>query len=103
VGVGHTRGEMITMTTAKRWSVEVFIDEHDERRSTHAEARLHTGDRTRLVGRGMARRNPTDTEVPEIGDELAVARSLADLAHQLLEAAAADVEQSTHRRAHLTA
>jgi hypothetical protein len=92
---------MIAMASAKRWSVDVYIDEHEDQRATRAEARLHTGDRTRLVGRGMARRNPSDSEVPEIGDELAVARALADLAHQLLEAAAADVEQSTSRPARL--
>lgn len=90
------------MTSAKRWSVEIFIDEHDDQRATRAEARLHSRDQTHLVGRGMARRNPSDSEVPEIGDELAVARALADLAHQLLEAAAADVEQSTHRPARLS-
>jgi hypothetical protein len=94
---------MIMMTSAKRWSVDIYIDEHDDQRSTRAEARLQTGDRTHLIGRGLARRNPDDTEVPEIGDELAVARALADLAHQLLEAAAADVEHVTHRPARLQA
>jgi uncharacterized protein DUF1876 len=40
--------------------------------------------------------------VPEIGDELAVSRALADLAHQLLDAAAGDIEAITHRPAHLS-
>jgi len=34
--------------------------------------------------------------VPEIGDELAASRALADLAHQLLDAAATDIEGVTH-------
>jgi Rv2632c-like len=89
------------MTQTHRWNIEVFIDEHAEERRTHAEARLHTNDETRLVGRGAAHRHPDDADVAEIGDELAVARALSDLAHQLLDAAAGDIEQVTHQRAHL--
>lgn len=91
----------------KKWSVEILIDEHEAEDAgvgsrTRAEARLHTSDATALVGVGSARRNPRDTEVPEIGDELAVARALADLAHQLIEATAADLEAVTSERIHLT-
>lgn len=89
------------MTHTRTWTVEIIVDEHDDERITHAEARLHTSDRTHLRGQGQARRNPADREVPEIGDELAVARALSDLAHQLLDAAAADIEQVTDRPAHL--
>jgi hypothetical protein len=39
--------------------------------------------------------------VPEIGDELAAARALSELSHNLLDAAAADIEKITHRPAHL--
>lgn len=88
------------MSTAKKWSVEIHIDEHESR--TRAEARLHTADRTHLVGFGQARLNPSDRDVPEIGDELAVSRALADLAHQLLDAAAGDIEGVTHAAARLT-
>lgn len=70
------------MTEAKQWTIDVYIDEHDKQ--TRATARLHNRDETGLVGVGLARLRPTDTNVPEIGDELAVARALADLAHQLL-------------------
>ncbi len=87
------------MTTTKRWNVEIFIDEHDG--MTRAEARLETADTTNLVGTGTARRNPHDVEVPEIGDELAAARALSELAHRLLDAAAEDIEAITHRPAHL--
>lgn len=85
----------------KHWTVEIFIDEHEDDRRTRAEARLHTNDDTHLVGVGMAKRNPEDREVPEIGDELATARALSELSHLLLQAAADDVEAVTHQRAHL--
>jgi len=91
------------MTLTRTWTVEIFIDEHDDDRMTHAQARLHTGDRTALRGDGAARRHPADREVPEIGDELAAARALSDLSHRLLEAAADDIEQITHRPARIDA
>jgi len=91
----------------KKWSVEIVIDEHEAEDAgvgsrTRARARLHTGDGIALVGVGLARRNPRDSEVPEIGDELAAARALADLAHQLIEATVADLEAATRERIHLT-
>jgi hypothetical protein len=79
----------------RRWRVDVFVDEIDET-TTHAEARLFTNDDTRLVGRGQAKRNPYDSAVPEIGDEIAAGRALLNLARTLLRAAEADVEQVTH-------
>jgi Domain of unknown function (DUF1876) len=85
----------------KRWSVEIQIDEHDAR--TPALARLHNRDETGLVGVGLARLDPADRDVPEMGDELAVARALSDLGHQLLDAGAAgDIEHITHQPAHLS-
>lgn len=79
------------MDRVKRWRVDVFIGEHEGR--TVAEAKLVPVGEVTLTGHGEARLNPSDHDVPEIGDELAVARSLSDLAHQLLEAAAGDIEQ----------
>ncbi|MEV8516475.1 DUF1876 domain-containing protein [Dactylosporangium sp. NPDC051484] len=77
------------MATVKRWTVDVRIDERGGR--THAEARLHSGETARLTGVGDARLNPADTDVPAIGDELAAARALSDLGHQLLVTTAADL------------
>jgi hypothetical protein len=79
---------------AKRWSVDIEIDEHDGK--TRAVARLHTRDRADLVGVGLARLNPADRDVPEIGDELATARALSELSHRLFDAAAEDIEGMTH-------
>lgn len=89
------------MITSRRWRVDIFVDEHDDERTTRAEARLQTNDKTHLTGRGAAHRNPADSEVAEIGDELAVARALSDLAHKLLEAAASDIEAISHTKVHL--
>jgi hypothetical protein len=75
---------------AKRWTVEIFLDEYG--RHTDAVARLHTRDAQPISGTGRALRNPADPVIPEIGDEVAAARALADLAHRLLDAAIADIE-----------
>jgi hypothetical protein len=83
----------------RRWMVEVFIGEDDGR--TYAEARLDTGVGDGLVGVGRARLNPTDRDIPEIGDELAVARALSDLARRLLASTAGDIEQVTRERVRL--
>ena len=90
------------MIHTRAWTVEVTISEDELRRQTHAAAVLHTDSRTPLRGEGTARRRPADTDVPEIGDELATARALADLAYKLLDVTAGDIEQFTHHPAHLT-
>jgi hypothetical protein len=84
---------------AEQWTVTIDIDEHEGR--TRAVARLRTRDTERLVGVGLARLDPADRDVPEIGDEIAVARALSDLSQRLLHTAAEDVEQSTGERARL--
>lgn len=87
------------MPVAKHWTVDIYLseDETGPTTVTHAEARLHARDATDLRGRGLARKHPKDTDVPKIGDELAAARALSDLAHQLLQAAADDIEDITHQ------
>ncbi|GAA4957821.1 DUF1876 domain-containing protein [Yinghuangia aomiensis] len=94
------------MSAAKHWTVDLYLtektatDEYDgEAVRTHAEARLSTGDDEEMRGWGNARKHPADRDVPEIGDELAAARALSDLAHRLLHVAAADIESSTGQRA----
>ncbi len=82
------------MEATKHWSVQLWLDE--ERGTTTAHAELHTSD-NRMVGTGSARCRPTDVDVPEIGDELAAARALADLAHQLSDAAASDIRDIEDR------
>jgi len=87
------------MDAVKTWTVRIDIGEHEGR--TRAVAHLQTRDSDHLVGVGSARLNPTDRDVPEIGDELAAARALSDLGHRLLDAAIDDVEQVSGGPAHL--
>jgi hypothetical protein len=74
---------------SKVWSIEVFLTEDAE--TTQAEALLKLPDRE-FQGHGKARRNPTDPDVPRIGEELATARALSDMSHRLLHAAAEAIE-----------
>jgi uncharacterized protein DUF1876 len=82
------------MDYTPKWTIELFIDEHDGQ--TRASARLRTRD-NEVTGHGLARRHPHDANVPEIGDELAVARALSDLAHKLFDATIGDIEAITRR------
>jgi hypothetical protein len=43
--------------------------------------------------RGKSMRNPSDPSIPVIGEELAIARSLAELSAQMLEAAQAKISK----------
>lgn len=90
------------MSTTKHWAVDVYIDEQEDQRRTRAEARLRTAAGADLRGVGTSHRNPDDRDVPVIGDELAVSRALADLAHRLRETAAGDIEQVTHEPVYLS-
>ncbi|MGW0210308.1 DUF1876 domain-containing protein [Streptomyces sp. NPDC003233] len=63
----------------------------DDDGTTKAHLVLDTGT-TALTGHGTAHCHPADTNVPEIGDELAAGRALVHLAHQLLETAERDVQ-----------
>ena len=86
------------MDAVKTWTVQIDIDEHEDR--TRAVARLRTGGDQSLAATGLARLNPADRAVPMIGDELAVARALSELSHRLLDVAARDIEQSSGEPAH---
>ena len=87
------------MTAVDSWPVEISLRE--DGREPRAEARL-TKQAGGIVGRGLARRNPDDQEVTQIGEQIAAARALSDLAHQLLSDAAGQIEGITHQRAHLS-
>jgi hypothetical protein len=80
--------------TTKTWTVQLTINEDGD--DTHVDAVLDLDNKTEVRGRGMSRRNPRDESEPRIGDELAAARALSDLAHELLGLAASDIESRTH-------
>jgi hypothetical protein len=77
----------------KTYRIDVLIEEHDER--TRAKARLSWAG-NEFVGVGLARLDPADEPVAQIGDELAVARALSDLAKQLFAVTSTDIQASTH-------
>jgi hypothetical protein len=79
------------------WKVEVFLTEGDG--LTRAEAVLHAGPHRDLRGIGHARLDPDDYDFPEIGDEIAASRALADLAHRIRTAAAVDIRDVTGENA----
>ncbi len=51
------------------------------------------------VGRGRARRNPADPSVPVLGEELATARALSHLSHQLVDVVAEAISEREGRPA----
>ncbi|HEY8372024.1 MAG TPA: DUF1876 domain-containing protein [Pseudonocardiaceae bacterium] len=81
------------------WHVEIEFDEDGTH--TRAAALLRLRDGTELRARGRAARHPNDPAEPRIGEEVAGARALADLAEQLLQKAEEDIGTLTHRAAHL--
>jgi hypothetical protein len=79
------------------WHIEVEFDEDD--RHTKAAMLLRLPDGTELRARGHAQRNPADQPQARIGEEIAAARALSDLTHQLFDKAAGEISEVTHRPA----
>jgi hypothetical protein len=78
------------MTSHPVWRLEITFTEDD--RDTRADVVLDVAGHHHH-GWGRSRRNPTDPDVPVIGEEVAAARALIRLAHQLLGAAANEIEE----------
>jgi len=79
------------------WHIEVEFDEDDTH--TRAAMLLRLPDGTELRARGHAKRNPADQPQARIGEEIAAARALSDLTHQLFDKAAGEISEVTHRPA----
>jgi hypothetical protein len=86
------------MSMSERRPLTLLLDEHNG--ETHAEADLIM-DGGHWSARGTARCNPADRNVVKIGEQIAIARALFELAQQLLHAAASDIEAVTHEHARL--
>jgi hypothetical protein len=82
-----------------KWTVEIAFREDDSK--TRADAVVHGAERE-LSGWGRARRAPDDPDVPAVGEEIAAARALIDLAHHLLDEAAHHIESWEGRDIELT-
>ncbi|MCX5126918.1 DUF1876 domain-containing protein [Streptomyces sp. NBC_00347] len=77
------------MSHTSEWKVRLYLFEEDQ--TTKARLELDTGT-SKLTGHGTARCAPQDTDVPEIGDELAAARAMENLALQLKRTAYGDMQ-----------
>jgi hypothetical protein len=84
----------------RSWTVTIHLSEDEGH--TRARAVLHTDAGTELSHEGLARRNPADQDIPEIGDELATCRALSGLAHDLFEATLGDIEDNAGTANHVT-
>ncbi|MCJ7725038.1 MAG: DUF1876 domain-containing protein [Acidimicrobiia bacterium] len=74
----------------KELKVDIRIDEDDTNTLVFAEMDVR-GDHFESVGR--ARRCPEDRSLPIVGEELATARALGDLAAQVMESVKVKIEQ----------
>lgn len=86
------------MSDTKIYTVEIEVHDHPDH--TEAKALLDVAGDQR-GGWGRARRNPADPDQPRLGDELAMARALSDLAHHLLDDVATRIEATEGKPAHL--
>lgn len=86
---------MATMTRTSAWTIELRFEEDPDR--THAIATVRTPAGNELRGHGQSRRNPLDKPIARIGEEVAGARALSNLAHELLEYAASEIESNVRR------
>jgi hypothetical protein len=76
----------------KRWTVDIYL--YEDGSSTSANAVLHSDVPAPLDVRGEARRSPADPNLPAVGDEVAAARALRQLADRLLEMASSDLSDA---------
>ncbi len=80
------------------WRLEISFTE--DARATRADVMLDVGGHHHH-GWGRAKRDPDDDDVPIIGEEVAAARALIRLAHQLLRAAESDIEEIEQHPVHI--
>lgn len=88
------------MNQTRTLPLQIHLVERDIETVADVTMTLETG--TMLRGHGVAHRHPRDSDVPEIGDELAAARALSELSHRLVESAAESIGRVEHRTVHLT-
>ncbi|MER7814297.1 DUF1876 domain-containing protein [Streptomyces sp. NPDC087659] len=86
------------MQTLVGWHVEMeFLEEGDK---TKAAAMLRLADGSEVRGHGHASRHPSDPAQLRVGEEIAGARALMDVAQTLLKKAHDEIEETTGRPAH---
>ncbi|GAA3849416.1 DUF1876 domain-containing protein [Streptomyces lannensis] len=86
------------MHTAVGWHVELEFEEDQERTRAAALVRLPDGNEVR--SHGYASRHHTDANQPRVGEAIAGARALNDLAMQLLTKAHGEIDDASGRTSH---
>ncbi|MET8247049.1 DUF1876 domain-containing protein [Streptomyces sp. NPDC005202] len=86
------------MHTAVGWHVELEFQEDDQHTRAAAMVRLPDGSEVRAHGR--ASRHHTDSQQPRVGEEIAGARALNELAMQLLSKAHGEIDQASGHTSH---
>ncbi|MER7047899.1 DUF1876 domain-containing protein [Streptomyces jumonjinensis] len=86
------------MQTLVGWHVEMEFREEGDR--TRAAAMVRLADGTEVRGHGNAQRHPSDSEQLRVGEEIAGARALMDIASQLLQKAHGEIDEASGRTSH---
>ena len=73
-----------------KWTMDVVLD--SDIGTTRARLELAAPGGSRFVGIGLVRGGPRGVHLPEVAEELALARAFSDLTEELLEAVATDIE-----------
>ncbi|WP_329494272.1 DUF1876 domain-containing protein [Kitasatospora herbaricolor] len=81
------------MQTLVGWHIEMEFREEGSR--TAAAALLRLADGSELRAHGFTSRHPADSEQLRVGEEIAAARALNDLASQLLTKAHAEIQSGS--------
>jgi hypothetical protein len=90
---------VIVMThTAVGWHVELEFKEDDQH--TDAAALLRLPDGTEVRAHGHATRHRVDANQPRVGEEVAGARALNELAMELLSKAHGEIDEASGRTSH---
>ncbi|WP_225838121.1 DUF1876 domain-containing protein [Streptomyces sp. NK08204] len=86
------------MHTAVGWHVELEFQEDDQH--TRAVALLRLPDGSEVRAHGHATRHHIDPNQPRVGEEIAGARALNELAMQLLTKAHTEIDEVSGRTSH---
>ncbi|GHB71127.1 hypothetical protein GCM10010306_075990 [Streptomyces umbrinus] len=86
---------VMMMKTAVGWHIELEFDEDDNRTRAAALVRLPDGSEVRA--HGYASRHPSDSNQPRVGEEVAGARALNELAMKLLTKAHDEIDEASGR------
>ena len=84
--------------TAVGWHIELEFQEDDQH--TRAAAMVRLPDGTEVRTHGHATRHRSDSNQPRVGEEVAGARALNELAMQLLVKAHGEIDEASGRTSH---